>query len=325
VTNDLPSRRHAIGLIGGIFATVQADVAGSTNATMIEEPWSDAGLAGTFGLPAKGPGRGPAVLIIAGSGPTDRNGNGPLITTDTYRLLAAGLAASGIRTLRYDKRGIGESAELVTREEDLRFDDMVKDAIAATRALSQRADVSSIVLAGHSEGGLIAMRVAHEIAVSGLVLLAAPGRPLADILGAQFRGAPVGDDLRSQALRIVDSLARGERVDDVPAELAPVFRPSVQPYLVSALNIDPRIELAQLSVPVLIVQGARDVQLSLDHRDALAKARPDARVVTARTANHVLKIAPTDRDGNIKTYTDRTLPLDPGILPPIVLFVEDVS
>src|SRR5262249_30381918 len=160
-----------------------------------------------------------------------RNGNGPLIATDTYRLLAASLAASGIRSLRYDKRGIGESAALVTREDDVRFDDMVKDAIAAARALSQRAERSAIGLARPSEGGLIAMRVAHEVAVSGLVLLAAPGRPLADILRAQFRAAPMGDDLRGQALRIVDALARGERVDDVPAELAPVFRPSVQPYL----------------------------------------------------------------------------------------------
>jgi uncharacterized protein len=324
VTNALPSRRRAIGLIAGACA-LRANAAGGTNATMIEEPWSDAGLAGTFGLPPKGPARGPAVLIIAGSGPTDRNGNGPLIATNTYRLLAAGLAASGIRSLRYDKRGVGESVGLVTREEDLRFDDMVSDAIAATRALSQRPDVSAIVLAGHSEGGLIAMRVAHEVAVPGLVLLAAPGRPLADILRAQFRAAPIGDDLRSQALRIIDALARGERVDDVPAEFAPVFRPSVQPYLMSQLSIDPRIELAQLSVPVLIVQGARDMQLSLDHRDALAKARPDARVVTARTANHVLKTAPADRDGNLKTYTDRALPLDPGILPPIILFVESVS
>src|SRR5262249_61820529 len=238
---------------------------------MVEEPWSHDGLAGTLALP-KNSARGPAVLIIAGSGPTDRNGNGPLIATDTYRLLAAGLAASGIRSLRYDKRGIGESATLVTREEDVRFDDMVKDAIAATRALSQRDDVSAIVLAGHSEGGLIAMRVAHDVAVSGLVLLAAPGRPLADILRAQFRSVPIGDDLRSQAFRIIDALARGERVDDVPAELAPVFRPSVQPYLVSELSIDPRIELAQLSVPVLIVQGARDMQLTLEHRDALAHA-----------------------------------------------------
>ncbi|MFL5045987.1 MAG: alpha/beta fold hydrolase, partial [Xanthobacteraceae bacterium] len=112
---------------------------------------------------------------------------------------------------------------------------------------------------------------------------------------------------------------------DIPGELAPVFRPPVQPYLASVLPIDPRSELAQLSTPVLLLYAARDLQIPLNDRDRLARARPDARVVTVPTANHVLKRAPPDREGNIKTYSDRSLPLDPGVLPPIVLFVGEVS
>jgi len=317
-----PSRRRVLGLIGGMAAGV--GLAHGAEDTVVEEPWSHDGLAGTLGLP-KSPARGPAVLILAGSGPTDRNGNGPLISTDTYRLLAAGLAANGVRSLRYDKRGIGGSAKLVTREEDLRFDDLVNDAVAAARDLAGRSDVSSVILAGHSEGGLIAMRAARELSLAGLVLLAAPGRPLADVLRAQLRTAPLSEDLRDEALRITDALARGERIADVPAELAPIFRPSVQPYLASIMTVDPRVELAQLSLPVLLLYGGRDVQVPLEHRDALARARPDARVVTVPTANHVLKTAPIDRAGNLATYTNRALPLDAGILPPIVLFVGSVS
>lgn len=317
-----PSRRRVLGLIGGVAAGV--GLAYGADDAMVEEPWSHDGLAGTLGLP-KGPARGPAVLILAGSGPTDRNGNGPLISTDTYRLLAAGLAANGVRSLRYDKRGIGGSAGLVAREEDLRFDDLVSDAVAAARDLAGRSHVSSVILAGHSEGGLIAMRAARELSLAGLVLLAAPGRPLADVLRAQLRTAPMSEDLRDEALRITDALARGERIADVPAELAPIFRPSVQPYLASIMTVDPRVELAQLSLPVLLLYGGRDVQVPLEHRDALARARPDARVVTAPTANHVLKTAPIDRAGNLATYTNRALPLDAGILPPIVLFVGSVS
>src|SRR4051812_23883812 len=115
-----------------------------------EEPWSHDSLAGTLTLPKHSTARGPAVLIIAGSGPTDRDGNGPLISTDCYRLLAAGLAASGVRSLRYDKRGIGGSASLMTREDDVRFGDFVHDAVAAAVDLARRPDVSSVVIAGHS-------------------------------------------------------------------------------------------------------------------------------------------------------------------------------
>ena len=317
-----PARRRALGVIGGTIAGM--GLACGADDAMVEEPWSHDGLAGTLALP-KNSARGPAVLILAGAGPTDRNGNGPLISTDTYRLLAAGLAAQGVRSLRYDKRGIGGSAGLVAREEDLRFDDLVSDAVAAARDLAGRSDVSSVILAGHSEGGLVAMRAAREMSVAGLMLLATPGRPLADVLRAQLRTVPLSEDLRGEALRINDALARGEPVADVPTELAPIFRPSVQPYLMSIMTVDPRLELARLSLPVLLLYGGRDVQVPLEHRDVLARARPDARVVTVPTANHVLKSAPIDRAGNLATYTNRALPLDPGILPPIVLFVGSVS
>jgi pimeloyl-ACP methyl ester carboxylesterase len=325
VIADAPSRRHALKLIGAGIGSLPICWRADANAVMIEEPWFHAGLAGTLALPKNATAGGPAVLIIAGSGPTDRDGNGPLISTDTYRLLAAGLAANGFRSLRYDKRGVGGSTGLVAREEDMRFEDIVSDAVVAARNLAGRDDVSSLIIAGHSEGGLIAMRAARELAIAGLVLLAAPGRPLADVLREQLRAAPMPEDLRSQALLMTDALAAGQLVTSVPAELAPVFRTSVQPYLISALAIDPRIELAQLSVPVLLIFGGRDLQTPLKERDALAKARPDARIVTVPTANHVLKTAPPDRDGNIKTYTDRTLPLDPGILPPIVIFIDAVA
>ena len=322
---DRPSRRRAIGLIGGTIAGLQLTRARGANRVVTEEPWSHGGLAGTLTLPKDGPARGPAVLIVAGSGPTDRDGNGPWISTDTYKLLAAGLAAHDLRSLRYDKRGIGGSANLLVHEEDLSFADLVGDAVTAIGELAHRADVSSVIVAGHSEGALVAMRAAREIAIAGLVLLAAPGRPLSEVLRAQFRAAPLPDDLRSEALRITDALVAGHRVIDVPAELAPAFRSSVQAYLMSALAIDPRTELAQLSIPVLLLYGARDLQIPLSHRDALAKAKADARVVTVPAANHVLKTAPADRAGNLKTYGDRALPLDPGVVPPIALFVGDVS
>jgi pimeloyl-ACP methyl ester carboxylesterase len=136
----------AIGFAALLGRTASAQERGTS-----ETPWSLDGLSGTFAGPRDPAPRGPAVLILAGSGPTDRDGNNPIgIRADTYRLLASALAAAGIRSLRYDKRGIGASQTRTVREEDLRFDQFVEDAAAAARHLASRADVSGVVLCGHS-------------------------------------------------------------------------------------------------------------------------------------------------------------------------------
>jgi pimeloyl-ACP methyl ester carboxylesterase len=294
----------------------------SRGQSVTEEAWSHAGLAGTFAGPGPGAPPGPAVLILVGSGPTDRDGNGQYVSTDMYRMLAAGLAGAGIRSLRYDKRGLGGSAGI--REEDLRFDRYVDDAMEAARDLAARKDVSGVVIAGHSEGGLVAILAARQAPLAGVVLLATPGRSVVEVLRQQYGGANP-PQLRQKALDIIAALAAGGRVTDVPPALAPAFRPSVQPYLASMINIDPAKEFAQVKIPTLLIYSARDLQVSLADRDALAAARPDAEMVTLPEANHILKRAPADAEGNVKTYADRSLPLDPGVLPPIVEFVRKVA
>jgi pimeloyl-ACP methyl ester carboxylesterase len=317
-------REIILTVIAAAALSATVAIGASRGQSMIEEAWSHAGLSGTFAGPAPGAPPGPAVLIIVGSGPTDRNGNGPFMSTDLYRQLAAGLAEAGIRSLRYDKRGQGGSAGVIARQEDLRFEQYVGDAVAAVRDLAARKDVSSVVIAGHSEGGLVAILAARQTTIAGLVVLSAFGRTLADGLREQLRNANP-PALRQQAFDIIGVLSRGGRVAEVPPELAPLFHPSLQPYFASFINIDPAKELAQVTTPVLLLYGARDLQVSLADRDALAAARPDARVVTLPEANHILKRAPADAQGNVKTYADRSLPLDPGVLPPIVEFVHKVA
>jgi uncharacterized protein len=295
--------------------------------TPAEEPWSQAGLAGAYLTPGPNAPRGPAVLILAGSGPTDRDGNQAAVglLTDAYRLLASGLAEAGIRSLRYDKRGIGDSRGLMGREEDLRFDHYVGDAIVAARWLTERPDVSGVVIAGHSEGGLVAIETVARAPIAGLVLLTVPGWSLAVSLREQLFASPMPDAVREEGLRILGRIAKGESVPDVPAHWAALFRPSVQPYLQSILTIDPALVLAKLTAPALLLRADRDLQISRAAVDALARARPDAPLIVLPEANHILKRAPADRDGNLKTYTDRNLPLDPGVLPPIIEFVRKVA
>lgn len=295
---------------------------------MSEESWSAGGLHGTIARPAAAKPSGPAVLIIAGSGPTDRNGNGPgpnpALRTDTYRKLAEGLAANGILSLRYDKTGIGESRALATREDDVVFDTFVSDAVTALQALQSRSDVSSIVIAGHSEGGLIALAAAARMPVAGLVLLTTPGRTYLTLIRAQLKGQ-LPPDLDASANAILDSLAAGKRVDDLPQQLAAFFRPSVQPFLMSIGNFDPAAALAQSKTPALIVHAGRDLQVSAVDFDTLRNARGDAQTLVLAEANHTLKISPADRAGNLALYRDPSAPLDPVLMPTLVAFVRSVA
>ena len=291
---------------------------------MNEEPWSVGGLQGTLVRPTKAAARGPLVLIIAGSGPTDRNGNGPQIQTDTYRKLAEGLAAAGIASLRYDKRGIAASRSLVTREEDLSFEDFEADVVTIARALMQRADVSSVVLAGHSEGAILALAAAPKLEPSGIILLCSPGRNLLAVLSAQLQGR-LPPDLDASAKAILEALKKNQRVADVPTPLMPLFRPSVQPFLISAGNFDPARLIADVKVPLLVLHAERDLQVMRADLDALRAARPDAEIVILPKANHTLKSAPDDPAGNLALYHDASAPLDPGVIPAIVDFVGRVA
>ncbi|TCT04976.1 alpha/beta hydrolase [Aquabacter spiritensis] len=287
-----------------------------------EVPWRDGGLVGTFAAARHGPREGPAVLLIAGSGPTDRDGNGPAITTDLYRQIALGLAGAGYRVLRYDKRGVGASHALVRREEDLRFDQYVDDALGALASLKRRADVEEVFLAGHSEGASVAIRAAARANVDGLALMAGPGRRLDQILGDQFRAMNLPDSMLHKALSILSTVAAGGRVEEVPKALRMAFRPSVQPFLASEIAVDPARELARLSTPTLLVQGTHDLQVGAADLAALQRGRPDAQVVTLPGANHIFKDAPPDRAANFALYRDRRAPLHPGLLPALVKFIE---
>jgi pimeloyl-ACP methyl ester carboxylesterase len=306
-----------------LIGLVIAALAPMAKAEIIEEPWSAGGLHGTIARPHNHT-HGPAVLIVAGSGATDRNGNGPAISTDTYKLLAAGLAEQGILSLRYDKRGVAESRKLVTREEELTFGTFVGDAVAAVQNLSARPDVSSVLIAGHSEGGMIALAAASRVPVAGLILLTTPGRPFLSMLRGQLKGR-LPPDLEAKANAIMDALAAGKTVDDTPPELAALFRPSVQPFLMSLARFDAAAALALWKGPVLIVHAGRDRQVSVEDFDALRTARGDAQTLVMPEANHVLKTAPADIAGNLALYRNPAAPLDPALVPAIVSFIRKAA
>jgi len=310
-------------LMGVTASTLLASASGSF-AAMRKTVVSQNGLEGTF-LRPDGTNPSPAVLIIAGSGPTDRDGNNPMgVRAASYRLLADALAAAGIGSLRYDKRGIAHSAARIQSEEHLRIGMFVDDAAMWATWLGRQEGIQSVILVGHSEGALVASLVAKKTPVAGVVLLAAPGRKFGDIIRTQIADMPMPDYARAEANRIVSTLEAGSTVQSVHPGLYPMFRPSVQLFLISVLKVNPAVQIQNLSpsLPVLLVRGGRDLQINQEDFLALARARPDAEKLVLPTMNHALKDVGEGREANFRAYKDPRLPLAAGLADGVAAFVS---
>jgi len=230
-------------------------------------------LAGTLLLPLVSEiQRVPGVVLIAGSGPTDRDGNNPLIPVrvDVLKMIAERLAAAGIGTLRYDKRGIGRSTMrprggLDIEERFFHWDNFVADAVAAHAELLRQDEIKNYATAflGHSEGGLLAIAATAAMGARrphGLVLASTPGRRLRDIVRAQIgRNAPT---LVAAADRLMSTiLETGHVPANASAELQLIFPPYAGPFLQAALSFDPAAVLAHLDNACLLVHGSADIQI----------------------------------------------------------------
>ena len=282
---------------------------------------SRAGLAGTYLAPHE-PGPHKGVLIIAGSGTTDRNGNSKLgVSAGSLKLLAEAFAASNIASLRYDKRGVGSSQGAAVAESDLRLSTFVNDARGWNAWLRKQTNIACVFLLGHSEGGLIATRVAGSSPPAGLMLIAAPGRTFGAVLADQLRRAPMPANERSDALAILEGLEAGRETRDVDPKLRNLFRPSVQPYLRSLVNVDPAALLAALPVPTLVVSGGQDLQVGEADFKALIRARTDLSTLRIPNMNHVLKDVSGDRAANLASYRNPDLPLSPELAAAVTRFV----
>lgn len=266
----------------------------------------------------------PVVIIIAGSGATDMNGNsiGARMTNNSLLYLARELAANGIASVRYDKRGIGTSTAAATAEQDIRFEHYIGDAALWVDKLGCDARFSKVVIAGHSEGSLIGMVAAQQSkAVKGYISIAGCGSPAYEILDRQLKSQP--ERIQQESAAICKELREGRTVEKVPFYLSSLYRASVQPYLISWFRYDPAVEIAKLEIPVLILQGDRDLQVGVEEAEKLQAARESTAFYIIKDMNHVLKHCTTDdMKEQLKIYNDPDLPLKPELVTHIVEFVK---
>ncbi len=260
------------------------------------------------------------VLIIAGSGPTDRNGNQPMMLNNSLKLLAEGLAENNIASLRYDKRCIGQS-KCSLSEEQLIFDNFVDDAAELLKILKEDKRFTKVVVAGHSEGSLIGILASIKNEVDGVISIAGVGKSADLVLLDQLSNIP--EKLFIDAKKSIESLKRGITVDNFDPQLSALLRPSVQPYLINWFKYDPAVEISKITSPILIIQGTTDIQVGIEHAQLLHEASVTSKIKIIEGMNHILKNAEADREKNMGTYLNPELPVNSDIISVITEFINN--
>ena len=276
-------------------------------------------LFGTLTLPENTTKKTPIALIIAGSGPTDRDGNNSIMKNNSLKLLAELLAKNGIGSVRYDKRGVAESMSAARSETELRFENYISDAKDWINWIKINNPHSKIIVIGHSEGSLIGMIAATENA-NAFISIAGAGRTADVILKEQLVSQP--KLIKDMCFQMLDSLKIGKTKDSINPILFSLFRPSVQPYLISWFNYDPQIQLKKIKKPSLIIQGNNDIQVTIEDANLLHNANPKNKLIIIDKMNHLLKLVDGDRKANVDTYNNPNLPIAPLLIESIVKFIK---
>ena len=314
-------------MLCALFMLSVVTVSAQQREVVVECEWGK--ISATIDMPEAG--SDTAVLIVAGSGPTDRNGNSAAgLNTFCYKMLSEALAEGGYAVMRYDKRAIGLSPIPAEDVPNLVLEDYIDDARTCVEYL-RNDGFERVVVAGHSEGGLIALALAaeEECCLDGAVLLCSPGYNMAEILNYQLSQqlVPAYMGLMVKSSKIIDSLKVGNRVaiEDIPNELLGLFHPTVQPFIISNMQYEPTELAAKCRVPMLIVSGGRDIQVSVSNGNRIQGANPAAEHRIFENMTHVLKDADTsDRVAQVMgIYSNANLAITEALAPTIIEFLNN--
>lgn len=302
-----------------IFSFLLASVAFSQEKLFSEadisiNKWIDGTLLTSVNNDSKKPA---LAIIIAGSGPTDRNGNQNFLKNNALKKLAENLTNKGISTFRYDKR-IVKQIRKGDVDKDLMFDDFVSDATDVINYFKEKETYSKIYVIGHSQGSLVGMLAAKENA-DGFISLAGAGQNIGDVIVDQV--TKMAPKLGEEAQKVVDKLKKGETTTEYPQALASVFNIDIQPFMINWMQYNPTEIISELKIPVLIVNGTKDLQVSEEEAQLLKDANEDAELKIIENMNHVLFNIEGDDLENSKSYNEAFRPISTELVDAIVEFL----
>ena len=276
---------------------------------------------GTLLLPRSTEEAPPLVILLQGSGPTDRNGNQSFMKNDSFKKLAQGLADNGIANFRYDKRILRMQSLNIT-EEEIRFDDFITDAVSVIEYFTNDDRFSNLIVLGHSQGSLVGMVAAKDKA-DAFISIAGTGKSIDSIIVDQIEQQMPG--LKDNVQNAFLEMRTNGSTSSYNPVLESVFRPSVQPFMLSWMKYEPIEQLKALNIPMLIINGTQDLQVSEQEARNLHEAKPDSELVIIENLNHVLREIKGDDLENSKSYNEPGRPLHPELVPTLVEFIKGIE
>lgn len=278
-------------------------------------------IKGTLFSPEKVTKKTKLVILIAGSGPTNRSGNSTVGgINNSLKFLAEGLAQNGIAVFSYDKRIFTQMIAKTLDEKKLSFEDFINDAKDVITYFKSQKKYSKIIIAGHSEGSLIGMVAALNTA-DGYVSIAGAGRCIDEVLLEQI--VKQSPKIKEAAQEGLASLKEGKTFENKNPMLATLFRESVQPYMISWIKYNPQVEIKKLTIPILLINGTKDIQVPATDAELLHVANPKSELKIIENMNHIFKEITVDED-NLKSYNNPKLPVIPELINSITKFVKSI-
>ncbi|WP_229793732.1 alpha/beta hydrolase family protein [Salinimicrobium marinum] len=278
-------------------------------------------IEGTLVTPAASETVHSLVIMLQGSGPTDRDGNQSFMKNNSFKKIASELAEAGIASFRYDKR-IFQMQRLGITQAEMRFDDFITDAVAIIDHFKELKAYEKIVVLGHSQGSLVGMVAAKDRA-DAFISIAGSSRPIDQIITEQ-----VGQqmpDLKEQTRAAFSEMRELGSTSNYNPVLGAVFNPEIQPFMLSWMQYDPAEELKELDIPILLINGTKDLQVTEKEAETLFAAKPEAELMFLENMNHVL--TPIEGDGleNSKSYNEPNRPLHPELIPTLEQFIKSIE
>lgn len=260
-------------------------------------------------------------ILIAGTGPTDRNGNQKFLKNNNLKKLAESLSDQGIATFRYDKRVV-KQIMMGNFDKNTMFDDFVKDAISVIEYFKKSNSYSKIFVIGHSQGSLVGMLAGID-RIDGFISVAGAGQSIDNVIIEQIQ--KTAPQFIEDAKRIFDKMKGGKTTPDYPPALSSLFNLDIQPFMMNWMKYDPKDVIKSLDMPIMLLSGTKDLQVSPNEANMLNDAAPYANLKIIDKMNHVMFIIEGDDLENAKSYNESSRPISQELVESIIEFIKAES